>query len=45
MSEHVIDNNQEEREQLLPVVSKIFGAYVAIMVLAYFVGNVIYQIP
>ena len=45
MSEHVITDNAEEREALGPVVLKIFGLYVAIMTVAYFVGNAIYQIP
>ena len=45
MAEHIISENTEEREELLPVVLKIFGLYVTIMTVAYFVGNAIYQIP
>lgn len=45
MSENAIANNDEERERLLPVVIKILGLYVIIMTIAYFVGNMIYQIP
>lgn len=45
MSEHVIADNDNEREKLLPVVLKIFGLYVGIMTFGYFVGNMIYQIP
>jgi hypothetical protein len=45
MSENVIANNDNEREKLLPVVTKILGLYVIIMTIAYFAGNMIYQIP
>ncbi len=45
MSEHVIGENAQEREALLPVVTKIFGLYVTLLVVGYFVGNMIYQIP
>ena len=45
MSEHVITDNAEEREALVPVVTKIFALYVTIMTFAYFIGNAIYQIP
>lgn len=45
MAEHIISDNTAEREDLVPVVLKIFGLYVTIMSVAYFVGNAIYQIP
>lgn len=45
MSDQVIENNTQEREKLGPVVSMIFGIYVALMVIGYLVGNMIYQIP
>lgn len=45
MAEHVIEDNAEEREQLLPVVVKIVGVYLTLLVGGYFVGNLIYQIP
>ncbi len=45
MSEHVIEDNAAEREQLVPIVTRIFGLYVTLLVLGYFVGNFIYQIP
>ena len=45
MSHQIIEGNNQHREQLVPVVAKIIGTYVAILTLAYFVGNMIYQIP
>jgi hypothetical protein len=45
MAEHVISENTAEREDLVPVVLKIFGLYITIMTVGYFVGNAIYQIP
>lgn len=45
MSEHVINENSAERSHLLPVVGMIAAAYLTIMTVGYFVGNMIYQIP
>ena len=45
MAEQIVSENTAEREDLVPVVLKIFGLYVVIMTVAYFVGNAIYQIP
>lgn len=45
MSDQIIEDNSEHREQLVPVVAKIIGTYAAILTFAYFVGNMIYQIP
>jgi len=45
MSDHVIEDNHAEREKLVPVIGTIFALYVTILTTAYFVGNMIYQIP
>lgn len=45
MSEHVAELNGEHREKLVPVVGSIVGIYVVIVSMAYFVGNMIHQIP
>ena len=45
MSEHVIENNEAEREDLVPVAGFIVGGYLLLLTLGYFVGNAIYQIP
>lgn len=45
MSEHGINQDSVERAQLLPVAGGIVGIYLVIITVAYFVGNMIYQIP
>jgi len=45
MATHVISENGDEREDPVPTALKIFGLYVTIMIVAYFVGNAIYHIP
>lgn len=53
MSEHAMANvgsveqheKQEPRERLGPVAGAIFGLYLVIITVGYFVGNMIYQIP
>ena len=34
-----------EREELVPIVTRIAVCYVCIMIAGYFIGNFIYQIP
>lgn len=42
MSEHVVTNpNGEDREKLLPVAATIFGLYLIILSVGYFVGNLV----
>lgn len=45
MSEHVVSENSAERAHLLPVVGMIAAAYLTIITVGYFVGNMIHQIP
>jgi hypothetical protein len=45
MSEQAVTDTIEERAKLLPVVLGIAGACVAIITTAYFLGNLIHQIP
>ncbi|MFN3163897.1 MAG: hypothetical protein ACE37N_10545 [Pseudohongiellaceae bacterium] len=45
MSDHAITENGADRAHLLPVVGGIAGLYLAIITVAYFVGNMIHQIP
>lgn len=45
MSQEVISENDQERARLLPVVGGIAAIYVVLINTAYFVGNLIHQIP
>lgn len=45
MSDQSIEGSSEHRERLVPVVGAIVGTYAAIVIFAYFVGNMIHQIP
>jgi|GEM_PF-1704876 len=44
-SAHHAKANESEREKLGPVAGMIFGLYLVILLVGYFTGNLIYQIP